>query len=538
MRTPTLMLVAALAASAAVRDFDVVVYGGTAGGVIAAVAATREGMKTALVEPGVHLGGMVSGGLGWTDYGKKEVIGGCALEFYYRVGRHYQMPLYGQDVAWLPEPHVAEEVFRGMVREAGVALFEHERLVEKDGVRKQGARVTAIATEAGDQFTARVFIDSTYEGDLMVQAGVSYTFGREAAPQYGESLAGVREQTPYHQFLVNVSAYDAAGKLLPEMSARTLPAAGSADKAVQAYNYRMCLTDVAANRVAFAKPLGYDAGRYELLARLIRTRMEAEGRVPALDTLMTLSRIPNGKTDINNNGAFSTDYIGGSWNYPDASYAEREKIWRAHKDYQAGFFYFLANDPGVPKSLRQEMNRWGLAKDEFTDTENWPHQLYIREARRMVGEYVMTQKDLQTDRAKPDAIGMGSYNSDSHNVERIVGRDGNVCNEGDMQVPVQPYQIPYRVMLPRRVEAENLLVPVAFSASHVAYSSIRMEPQYMILGHAAGVAAQLAVGGGKTVQDIDVSALMATLRKEGAILEYRPNPQGPALHLFPRLVQP
>jgi hypothetical protein len=516
----------------------VVVYGGTAGGVIAAVAATREGMKTALVEPGVHLGGMVSGGLSWTDYGKKEVIGGRALEVYYRVGRHYQMPLYGQDVTWLPEPHVAEEIFRRMVREAGVALFEHERLVEKNGVRKQGARVTAIATEAGDQFAAAIFIDSTYEGDLMAQAGVSHTFGREAASQYGESLAGVRDQTPYHQFLVNVSAYDAAGKLLPEISARTLPAAGSADKALQAYNYRMCLTDVAANRVAFAKPVGYDAGRYELLARLIRARREAEGRVPALDTLMTLSRIPNGKTDINNNGAFSTDYIGGSWNYPDASYAEREKIWQAHKDYQAGFFYFLANDPRVPESLRQEMNRWGLAKDEFTDTENWPHQLYIREARRMVGEYVMTQKDLQTDRAKPDAIGMGSYNSDSHNVERIVGRDGNVCNEGDMQVPVQPYQIPYRVMLPRRVEAENLLVPVAFSASHVAYSSIRMEPQYMILGHAAGVAARLAVGSGKAVQDIDVSALMATLRKEGAILEYQPNPQGPALQLFPRLKRP
>lgn len=538
MRTPSLMLVAALAASAAVRDSDVVVYGGTAGGVIAAVAATREGKKTALVEPGVHLGGMVSGGLGWTDYGKKEVIGGCALEFYYRVGRHYQMPLYGQDVAWLPEPHVAEQIFRRMVREAGVALFEHERLVEKNGVRKQGARVTAIATEAGDQFTAMVFIDSTYEGDLMAQAGVSYTFGREAASQYGESLAGVREQTPYHQFLVNVSAYDAAGKLLPEISARTLPAAGSADKAVQAYNYRMCLTDVAANRVAFAKPVGYDAGRYELLARLIRARTQAEGRVPALDTLMTLSRIPNGKTDINNNGAFSTDYIGGSWNYPDASYAERQRIWQAHKDYQAGFFYFLANDPRVPESLRQEMNRWGLAKDEFTDTENWPHQLYIREARRMVGEYVMTQKDLQRDWTKPDAIGMGSYNSDSHNVERIVGPDGNVRNEGDMQVPVQPYQIPFRVMLPKRLEAENLLVPVAFSASHVAYSSIRMEPQYMILGHAAGVAARLAVESGKAVQDIDVSALMATLRKEGAILEYQPNPQAPALQLFPPLIRP
>jgi hypothetical protein len=269
-----------------------------------------------------------------------------------------------------------------------------------------------------------------------------------------------------------------------------------------------------------------------------RSQDQAEGRVPALDTLMTLSRIPNGKTDINNNGAFSTDYIGGSWNYPDASYAERQRIWQAHKDYQAGFFYFLANDPRVPESLRQEMNRWGLAKDEFTDTENWPHQLYIREARRMVGEYVMTQKDLQRDWTKPDAIGMGSYNSDSHNVERIVGPDGNVRNEGDMQVPVQPYQIPFRVMLPKRLEAENLLVPVAFSASHVAYSSIRMEPQYMILGHAAGVAARLAVESGKAVQDIDVSALMATLRKEGAILEYQPNPQAPALQLFPPLIRP
>ncbi len=538
MRTSLLILVTALAASAAVRDFDVVVYGGTAGGVIAALASAREGMKTALVEPGAHLGGMVSGGLGWTDYGKKEVIGGSALEFYYRVGRYYQMPLYGHDIAWLPEPHVAEQIFRGMLKESGVPVFEHQRLREKNGVRKQGARVQAIATESGDQFTAKIFIDSTYEGDLMAQAGVTYTFGRESASQYGESLAGVRDQTPFHQFLVNIPAHDSAGKLLLEISARALPAAGSADKAVQTYNYRMCLTDVPENRVAFAKPPGYDAGRYELLARLIRARTDSQGRVPALDTLMTVSRIPNGKTDINNNGAFSTDYIGGSWNYPDATYAERAKIWRAHKDYQAGFFYFLANDARVPESLRREMNRWGLAKDEFTDTENWPTQLYIREARRMVGEYVMAQKDLQTDRTKPDAIGMGSYNSDSHNVERIVGPDGNVRNEGDMQVAVQPYQIPYRVMLPKKVEAENLLVPVAFSATHVAYSSIRMEPQYMILGHAAGVAARLAVASGKAVQDIDVSALIATLHKEGAVLEYHPNPQGPALQLFPKLTRP
>jgi hypothetical protein len=537
MQTSALFFVAALAASGAVRDFDVVVYGGTAGGVVAAVGAAREGLKTALLEPGGHLGGMVSGGLGWTDYGKKEVIGGYALEFYYRVGRHYQMPLHGQDLAWRPEPHVAEEIFRSMVKEAGVTLFEHQRLREKGGVRKDGARVAGIATENGDEFTAKVFIDSSYEGDLMAQAGVTYTFGRESSSQYSESLAGVRDQTPYHQFLVDVPAHDAAGKLLPEISSRQLPLPGIADKAVQSYNYRMCFTDVAANRVPFARPAGYDPARYELLARLLRARMQAEGRAPALNSLMTLDRIPNGKTDVNNNGAFSTDYIGGSWNYPDASYAERARIWQAHKDYQAGLFYFLANDPQVPEALRQELNRWGLCKDEFTDTDNWPHQLYIRESRRMVGEYVVVQKDLQTERAKPDPIGMGSYNSDSHNVERIVGPDGNVRNEGDMQVGVQPYQIPYRVMLPKQAEAVNLLVPVAFSASHVAYSSLRMEPQYMILGHAAGVAAKLAIESGKPVQAIDVAALIATLRKQGAVLEYVPSPQAPALQTFPRLVR-
>jgi hypothetical protein len=511
-----------LSAQAATRNFDVVVYGGTAGGVIAAVSAAREGLRTALLEPTAHVGGMVSGGLGFTDYGKKEVIGGYALEFYRRAGRYYQMQLYGQDIAWLPEPHVAEEILRSMAQEAGVALFEHQRLRQQDGVRKDGARVAAIFTETGDQFTAKVFIDSGYEGDLMAQSGVAYTFGREGASQYNESLAGVRDRTPYHQFLVDVPAYDASGKLLPEISSRRLPPPGSADKAVQAYNFRMCFSDVPANRVPFAKPAAYDPARYELLARLIRARTEAEGRVPALDSLMKIDRIPNGKTDVNNNGAFSTDYIGGSWNYPDASYAERARIWQAHKDYQAGLFYFLANDPQVPETLRQEMNRWGLCRDEFTDTEHWPHQLYIRESRRMVGQYVMVQKDLQTERTKPDAIGMGSYNSDSHNVERIAGPDGNVRNEGDMQVPVQPYQIPYRVMLPKESEAVNLLVPVAFSASHVAYSSIRMEPQYMILGHAAGVAAKLAIQSGQPVQAVDAAALAATLRKQAAVLAYAP----------------
>ena len=518
---------AALAASAATRAFDVVVYGGTAGGVIAAVSAAREGLKTALVEPTAHVGGMVSGGLGFTDYGKKEVIGGYAYEFYFRVGRHYGMSGFGNDVSWLHEPHVAEDIFREMLTGAGVTLFEHARLQEKNGVTKQGARVTAIRTEGGDSFGAQVFIDSSYEGDLMAQAGVTWTYGRESVPQYGESLAGVRDKTPFHQFLVDVPAKDAQSKLLPEIRDAAPGPPGSADKAMQAYNFRMCFS-TAADRVPFAMPAGYDAHRYELLARLIEARTKTDGHAPALGTLMKIDRLPNGATDVNNNGAFSTDYIGGSWEYPNASYAQRDEIWWEHKKYQSGLFYFLANDPRVPPSVRAEMKSWGLCAAEFTDSDHWPRQLYIREDRRMIGEYVMIQQDLQTELSKPDPIGMGSYNSDSHNVERVVA-DGFVRNEGDMQVAVRPYQIPYRVMLPKRAEAENLLVPVAFSASHVAYSSVRMEPQYMIIGQAAGVAAKMAIEGKTAVQAIDTAALTARLRAQGAVMEYVPSPQTTAL---------
>ena len=516
----------------AAHSFDVVVYGGTAGGVIAAVTAAREGLNTALLEPGRHVGGMVSGGLGWTDYGRKEVIGGYALEFYLRVGKHYELQRYGHQIGWVHEPHVAENIFREMLREAGVQLFEQSRLKEKSGVLKAGSQVAGIVVENGDLFTAKVFIDSSYEGDLMAQAGVTYTYGREGNSQYDETLAGVRDRTPMHQFLVDLSPYDAEGKLLPEISTRRLPAPGAADKAVQAYNYRMCFSEAPENRVAFAKPERYDPRRYSLFARLVQARLKVEGRVPELNSVIKVDRLPNEKADINNQGAFSTDYIGGSWDYPDASYARRAEIWKEHKQYTQGFFYFLANDPQVPELLRQEMNRWGLCKDEFTDTGNWPHQLYIRESRRMVGEYVMVQTDLQTKLSKPDPIGMGSYNSDSHNVERIIGPDGFVRNEGDTEVAVKPYQIPYRIMLPKRAEATNLLVLVAFSASHVAYSSLRMEPQFMILGQAAGVAAKLAISGGTTVQEIAVSALVNKLRKQGAVMEYGPSPQAAAIQAF------
>jgi hypothetical protein len=518
----------ALTAASSSHNFDVVVYGGTAGGVIAAVAAAREGLNTALIEPTSHIGGMVSGGLGYTDVGKKEVIGGYAYEFYYRVGQHYGMSAFGNDVSWLHEPHVAEDVFRQMLAGSGVTLFEHARLLEKGGVAKRGTRLTEIRMENGDVFAALVFIDSSYEGDLMAQSSVTWTYGRESSTLYGESLAGVRGTTPFHQFLVDIPARDGQGALLPEISAASPPPPGSADKAVQAYNFRVCFS-AAADRIPFVKPAAYEPHRYELLTRLIEARTKAEGRAPALGTLLKIDNLPNGATDVNNNGAFSTDYIGGSWDYPNATYAQRDEIWQAHKNYQAGLFYFLANDPSVPATIPAEMNSWGLCATEFTDTDHWPRQLYIREDRRMVGEYVMVQQDLQTNLSKPDSIGMGSYNSDSHNVERIVS-GGLVRNEGDMQVAVKPYQIPYGVMLPKRTEVENLLVPVAFSASHVAYSSLRMEPQYMILGQAAGVAATMAIDAKASVQTIDTVALTARLRAQGVVMEYSPSAQAAALN--------
>jgi hypothetical protein len=502
--------------------YDLVVYGGTAGGVMTAVSAAREGLKVALLEPGQHLGGMATGGLSRTDFGKKEVIGGYPLEFYWRVGQKYDLARYAQGLGWYYEPHVGEEVLREMLREANVDVLLGHRLREQNGVTKQGTEVTSLTTQDGTAYSARVFADCSYEGDLMAQAGVSYTWGRESSAEYNESLAGVRDRTPFHQFLVSVSAYDSNHRLLPEISAEPKGATGSADKKVQSYNFRMILSDDPANQVAFPKPPDYDPYRYELLARLLEANTKKLGRAPMLREVTLIARIPNHKADFNNNGPFSTDYIGKSWEYPNASYAKRKQIWQDHVDYTKGFFYFLAHDPRVPKALQEETNRWGLAKDEFVDNQNWPNQLYIREARRMVSDFVMTQKDLQTELTKPDPIGMGSYNSDSHNVQRIVNAEGNVENEGDMQVPVKPYQVPYRVMVPKRSQTTNLLVPVCFSASHVAYSSVRMEPQYMILGQAAGVAAAMAVHDKKPVQDIDTGRLTHQLVEQGAVIEYRP----------------
>ena len=496
------------------RKFDVVVYGGTAAGVATAVAAARQGVNVALLEPGRHLGGMVSGGLGWTDFGRKEAIGGISREFFERVGRHY-----GDPVTWYFEPHVAEEVFEQMVRDADVEVFFDHRLRERTGVRKRGTDILAMVMENGESFRGKIFADCSYEGDLMAQAKVQYTWGREGIAQYNESLAGVRDHTPQHQFAVSISPYDENGKLLPEIWKGPKGEVGTEDKKVQAYNFRLCMTDNKENQVPFPRPANYDPRRYELLARMLKAMAEKNGRTPLMKEVMKPDPLPNRKTDTNNNGAFSTDYIGGSWNYPEADYRTREKIWEEHKRYVAGFLYFLANDPHVPAGLQEEVSRWGLAKDEFTDTKHWPRQLYLREARRMVGEYVMTQKDIQTELSKEDAIGMGSYNSDSHNVQRVATPDGRaVENEGDMQVPVKPYQIPYRILLPKRREATNLLVPVCFSASHVAYSTLRMEPQYMIIGQAAGVAASMAIDKKTSVQDVDTKTLTEKLRQQKAVL--------------------
>jgi hypothetical protein len=441
-------------------------------------------------------------------------------------------------VAWFYEPKVGERVMRNMLKEAGVTLLERHRLLAGKGVVKQGKRITEIVMENGERFRGKVFADCSYEGDVMAQAGLSYTYGRESQQQYGEPLAGVREKTPYHQFLFDVPALDANGKPLPEITAEKPGTPGAADKGIQAYNFRIIATNVAANRVAWPKPRDYNPARYELLARYLEQFVKVRGRSPVFHELTLIAMIPNGKADFNNNGPFSTDWIGKNYGYPEGSYAERDRLWQEHIDYIQGFYYFLANDARVPKELQREVNEWGLCRDEYTDTGHWPHQLYVREARRMVGDFVATQKDLQTELTKPDVIGMGSYNSDSHNIRRFVNARGMAENEGDMQVAVKPYQIPFRVMLPKRAEIENFLNPVTFSASHVAYSSLRMEPQYMILGHAAGVAAALALRGNRAVQDVPVAELQKVLKDEAAVFEYVKTPQQDAINIIHRKMAP
>jgi hypothetical protein len=511
-------------------DCDLVVYGGTASGVMTAYSAAKEGLHVVLLEPRDHLGGMVTGGLSATDLGQFQIIGGYARDFYMRAAAHYGTHALEKHADWLSEPHVGEEIFRAMLDEVGVEVHFQEKIAEHGGLVKAAKRVTSIKTMDGRIWKAKIFADCSYEGDVMSHAGVTYTIGREAIAKYGESLAGVRDKTPAHQFTWPVNAYDDQHKLLPEISPGPLDAAGSGDNKVQAYNFRMILTHDRANQVPYPKPARYDPARFVLLRRYLSEFEKNKGRVPNFHDVTNPVEIPNHKADFNNNGPVSTDYIGHSWGYPDGSYAERQKIWNDTVEYTQGFFYFLAHDPSVPPGLQKEVNGWGLSKDEFGDNSNFPYQLYIREGRRMVGVYVMRQADLQTTRTKPDSIGMGSYQSDSHNIQRVAREDGTVTNEGDVQVAVKPYEIPFRVMLPQKDQVDNLLVPVCLSASHVAYSSVRMEPQYMIIGQAAGVAASLAIQKGVAVQDVPVAALQKKLHERNPVLnlgDAEANPKAP-----------
>jgi len=495
------------------KSYDVIVYGSTAGGAMAAIAAAEEGAKVALLEPRRHIGGMLSGGLGRTDMDRQQhVIGGFAREFFVRAGKYYNQP-----IAWTFEPKVAEEILAEWLQKAKVEVFFGHRL---DSVTLDKNTITSIEMENGSKFTAKVFIDSSYEGDLMARAGVSYTIGRESRGKYGESFAGIKEIQPgEHQISVPIFPYNSNGTLLPYViDDSNVGAVGDGDKKVQAYCFRVCLTNIKENQVPITRPKDYDPARYELMRRFLMAR---KSLYKSIGLPLGISRIPNGKTDINSGGSVSTNLPGASWEYPDADYKRRQEIWDEHLSYTKGLFYFLGHDPAVPEEIRDEMSRWGLPKDEFIDTDHWPHQLYIREGRRMLGEYVMTQHDLQTKRKKYDTIGMGGYNMDVREVQWIAKEiywfplpKRMVLMEGYFSHPVEPYEIPYRCLLPPQAECNNLLVTSCVSASHMAYSSLRMEPQYMIMGQSAGVAGALAVKSQKPVHLIDIAILQQELRKQ------------------------
>jgi hypothetical protein len=513
-------LLLARGSTAEVITADVCVYDGTAGGVAAAIETARLGKTVVLAAFGSHLGGMSSGGLSQTDIGNKGAIGGISREFYQRMGRHY-----GKEEQWSFEPGVAENIFVEMARDAKVPVYFQQRLAS---VKKDGARITEIVMENGNIFRAKMFIDASYEGDLMACAGVSYFVGREPNSQYHETLDGIRGETPKHQFTVPVDPYvkpgDPASGLIPLVQPGDGGTPGVGDRCVQAYNFRLCLTQNPTNKIPILAPANYDPARYELLARYIEA-LAAAGKNPKLGEFMHIQPMPNGKTDINNNGGVSTDFIGGSYDYPEASYERRAQIWREHEDYTRGFLNFLATSPRVPESVRHEMQSWGLAKDEFTDTGGWPPQLYVREARRMVSDYVMTENNCRNSIKLPDAIGLAAYTMDSHNCQRLV-KHGHVENEGDTQIGgFPPYQIAYRALVPKTGECENLLVPVCLSSTHIAYGSIRMEPVFMVLGQSSAAAACQAIADKVAIQKIDVAKLQTQLLAEHQVLEWQGKPK-------------
>jgi hypothetical protein len=520
---------------------DVIVYGGTSSAVSAAVQVTRMGKSVIIVSPDKHLGGMTSSGLGFTDTGNKEVIGGIAREFYQLLYQHYMKPeswkwqkqseygnvgqgnpaIDGENrTMWIFEPHAAEEAFELMISRNKIKVYREEWLDRENGVLKKNGAIISFKTLNGKTFEGKIFIDATYEGDLMAASGVKYTVGRESNSQYNETWNGVQKGVYHHghYFRDNVDPYkipgDPSSGLLPRISSGSPGENGSADKKVQAYCFRLCLTQLPENKVPITKPEGYDSTQYELLARISAKRWN--------EFFGKYDPVPNFKTDVNNHGPFSFDNIGMNWDYPEASYERRKEIIKEHTLYQKGLLYFMATDKRLPESVRTTMNKWGFAGDEFADNGNWPYNIYVREARRMIGEYVMTENDVLNKRAVPRPIGMGSYTMDSHNVQRYVTPEGFVQNEGDFGVPAdRPYQIDLGSVMPKKEECHNLLVPVCISGTHIAFGSIRMEPVFMILGQSAGTIASLATDKKKTIYDLTYEEIKSRLEKDGQILKYQ-----------------
>ena len=493
-----------------ISSYDIIVYGATSGGVIAAYTAKKMGKSVLLIEPGKHVGGLTTGGLGYTDIGNKYAVTGISRDFYRRIGQHY-----GKFEQWIFEPHVAEQTFLGYLESAKVQVLYRHRLVS---VKKKNGFIKEIIIEHSDKpgkssyqiIKAKIFIDCSYEGDLMAKGGVSYFAGREANSMFNETYNGVQMREK-HQFPDGINPYKIPGDpqsgLLWGISPAALDVQGAGDKKIQTYNFRICLTGNPANRIAVTKPDDYDASRYELLLRYLEKKPAKN-----LGSFLKFDLMPNHKTDINNNGPFSTDMIGMNYTFPEADFATRTKIQQAHEAYIKGLLYFIGHDERMPLHLRELMLQWGYPKDEYTDNGNWSPQMYVREARRMTGEYIMTQANCEAKEVVSDGIGMAAYTMDSHNCQRIVV-NGMVKNEGDVQIGgFGPYPIAYRSITPRAVECKNLLVPVCLSATHIAYGSIRMEPVFMVLSQSAAVAAALAMDTKKTVQQIDIKQLQQVLK--------------------------
>lgn len=517
-------------------EYDVVIYGGTSAGIAAAVQVKRMGGTVVVIEPTSRVGGLTTGGLGQTDIGNKAAIGGISREFYQRVRKHYDRDSSwvwqepndyrsggqsrtnsNEDTMWTFEPSVALKILQDFIAEHDILVVYNERLDrDKGGLDRDGEKIVGMRTENGKRFSGKTFIDATYEGDLLAAAGVSYIVGREANSVYGETVSGVQTRhSIHHQFVPNVDPYVTAGDpesgLLPGIDPTGPGVEESGDHRVQAYCFRMCLTDHPDNRIPFRKPDDYVDQNYELLFR------NFEAGATALP--WSNSSMPNRKTDVNNNKGFSTDYIGQNYSYPDAGYDEREAIVARHLSYQQGLMWALANHPRVPENIRSEVSRWGTCKDEFEREDGWQQQLYIREARRMIGDVVMTQHHCQGRVVSEKPIGLAAYTMDSHNVQRHVGTDGFVHNEGDIQVGgFSPYSIDYGAIVPEKQQCSNLLVPVCLSASHMAFGSIRMEPVFMVLGQSAATAAMHSVQQHVAVQDIDFSVLETKLKTDKQVL--------------------